>query len=75
MTWIEGVSLGGVVAVIGLVFAVGIWKGKVDSDRTNFKDFMKEVRDDIKTILSRLQTPEATRSSPLRLTDFGKDLS
>ena len=39
------------------------------------RDFMREVRDDIKAILSRLPLPEATKTSPLRLTDFGKTLS
>lgn len=44
-----------VTALVG----IGIWIGGVNSDRENFKEFMREVRDDIKTILSRLPPPEA----------------
>ena len=30
------------------------WRGAVDADRSTFKGFMDEVRDDIKKILGRL---------------------
>ena len=58
------------------------WKGKVDSDRTAFRKFMEEVREDIreiradiKKIFERLTPLTATTGSPLRLTDLGKKVS
>ena len=62
----------------------GEWKGKVDADRRNFKEFMTEVRRDIrelrgdvKKIFDRLATPSSiiTRRSPLRLTELGEAIS
>ena len=62
-------------AVAGAIFGFGLWKGKVDSDRASFKEFMKEVRNDIKEILGRLPSHTLAGSSPLRLTDLGKSIS
>lgn len=59
----------------GTIFAFGLWKGKVDSDRASFKEFMKEVRNDIKEILRRLPSRTLAGGSPLRLTDLGKSIS
>ena len=59
----------------GAIFAFGLWKGKVDSDRASFKEFMKEVRNDIKEILRRLPSHTLAGGSPLRLTDLGKSIS
>ena len=67
----------------------GIWIGKVNSDRQNFKEFMakvredfkevrndiKEVRNDIKEIFARLGPNLTTKSSPTRLTEFGKTVA
>lgn len=55
----------------------GIWIGRVNSDRKNFKDFMEEVRDKLDRIFERLpSTPQIIRAtSPLRLTDFGETLA
>ena len=61
--------------VVGGAFAFGTWKGKVDSDRASFKEFMNEVRDDIKEMLGRLPSPTVTDASPLQLTDCGKSIS
>lgn len=47
------------VALVGAVFALGQWKGRVDSDRASFKKLTKEVRDDIKEILRRLPSQHA----------------
>ena len=58
------------------------WRGKVDSDRTSFKKFMKEIREDIqeiradiKKIFERLPRRAAMASSPMRLTDLGKEIA
>ena len=60
-----------IIAAGGIVFKVGSWKGGVDSDRSSFKDFIQEIRDDIKAIFDRLPPAPVTGSSPLQLTDFG----
>ena len=73
VAWVAALSLLSMVA--GAAFAFGTWKGKVDSDRASFKEFMKEVRDDIKEILGRLPSPTVTDASPLQLTDCGKSIS
>ena len=60
LVWISLISLASV--VVGLIFGLGQWKGKVDADRarfredidadrTMFKEFMREIRTDIKKIL------------------------
>lgn len=51
------------------------WKGAVDADRTSFKEFMEEVRTDIKKILDRLPPATAAGSSPITLTDLGEKIS
>ncbi len=61
--------------VAGLIFGAGTWVGAVNSDRAAFKEFMTEVRDDIKEILQRLPARTVTGGSPLRLTDLGKRIS
>lgn len=61
--------------VVTALVGIGIWIGGVNADRKNLAEFVREIREDIKTILSRLPPPEATGSSPLQLTDFGKALS
>lgn len=53
------VWVGLLVALVGAVFALGQWKGRVDADRASFKELMKEVRDDIKEILRRLPSQHA----------------
>ena len=70
--WIAFVSLLSVAA--GAIFASGQWKGKVDSDRASFKEFMTEVRNDIKELLRR-SSHTLAGSSPLRLTNLGKSIS
>ena len=69
------VWVGLLVALVGAVFTLGQWKGKVDSDRASFKDFMKEVRNDIKEILRRLPSHVLGGGSPLQLTEYGRSIS
>ncbi len=74
--WAIGISISLVIAAIGAAWRYGVWRGKVDSDRTNFQQFMQEVRADIKQILGRLPPPPpVSASSPLRLTDLGRQIS
>ena len=71
--WITFMSLLPVAA--GAIFAFGQWKGKVDSDRASFKEFMEEVRSDLKEILRRLPSRTLTDGSPPLLTDLGRSIS
>ena len=78
--WMIGVAAGGGLTIFGSIvvgaFRFGGWVGRVDSDRTAFKEFMTEIRKDIAEILLRLSpTPTATAASPVRLTDFGREIS
>ena len=59
----------------GIIFKFGKWTGEVNSDRDRFNKFIKEVRDDIKTILSRIPPSVVVGSSPLRLTELGGKIS
>lgn len=69
------VWVGLLVALVGAVFALGQWKGRVDADQASFKELMKEVRDDIKEILRRLPSHTLAGDSPLQLTECGKAIS
>ncbi len=59
------------------------WKGAVDADRIMFKEFMKEVREDIREInknilgiFSQLDPPDfIDGKSPLSLTEQGQKVS
>ncbi len=78
LVWIGLLSSSAV--VIGIIFAIGQWKGKVDSDRDSFKRtldaFMSEIRADIKRIFERLPpAPTVAGASPLRLTELGRKIS
>lgn len=64
-----------IIAIGGLIFACGRWVGAVNSDRKTFKDFMAEVREDIKEILGRLPTKVVDSTSPIRLTELGRRVS
>ena len=59
----------------GIILKFGKWTGEVNSDRDRFNKFIKEVRDDIKTILSRIPPSVVVGSSPLRLTELGGKIS
>lgn len=73
--WLSG-TLSGVslLAAVGILARLMYWGGRVDSDRENFKEFMKEVRGDIKTLLKR-SSPVRGSASPIHLTDLGKSVS
>ena len=71
-----------VLAMMGGAVRLGRWMGEVNTDRTNFKEFMREIRDDIKDIrqeisriFGRLPPSSVADGSPLRLTDLGESIS
>lgn len=53
---------------------MGRWVARIEANQDTFKEFMREIRDDIKKIFSRLPPAPVSASSPLRLTDFGKQI-
>ena len=80
MEWYHWIGALGAVAII--LVAVGTasfkfarWTGGVDKDLESLKRSMKEVRGDIKDILSRLKPPPVSSDSPLRLTKFGTEIA
>ena len=68
-------ALAGLSVVVGIIFAAGQWKGRVDSDRDTFRSTLKEIRDDIKRIFQLLPRETIGGSSPLQLTDLGRSIS
>lgn len=75
--WIGALSAVAIILVaVGTAsFKFARWTDSVDKDRETFKSFMKEVRGDIKDILSRLKPPPVSSDSPLRLTKFGTEIA
>ena len=67
-----------ILAVLGvgaLIWKIGKWMGEVDADRSRFKDFIKEIREDIKKILRRLPSSTTAGARPIRLTSLGKSIA
>ena len=62
-----------------MALATGLWKvfwwvAKVDAGERDFRTFTKEIREDIKRILFRLN-PALESTSPLRLNDLGRRIA
>ena len=55
----------GGIAGIGAIWKLGEWKGRTDDSVRAINDTIREIREDIKKILG----------SPLRLTEFGEEIS
>ena len=68
--WIVPLIVGGTI-----IFGAGQWVGHVNSDRKNFREFMTEVRNDIKELLRRSPPSPIKEGSPLTLSDLGKEIS
>lgn len=74
--WIKSpVIIPAVIAVVSLLVTIGIWIGRVNSDRENFKEFMKEIRDDIGEIFRRLPPSPVDSRSPLQLNELGDQIA
>ena len=76
-TPVVGISLAGLlIAVSTLGWRAARWTGQVDSELGGLKNFMEEIRADIKMVFHKLPPPGvAEGQSPARLTDFGKEVS
>ena len=64
-----------IVVLAGALISIGIWVGRVNSDRASLMEFMREIRSDVKKIFERLPPAPVTSNSPLELTDFGKRIA
>lgn len=69
-------------AIVGAIWKFGVWFGAVNSDRDSLKEFMKEMRTELKGIHSELRrifeklpSPTVGSNSPVALTEFGKKVS
>lgn len=74
--------VGTLLAAFGVAVSIGIWIGKVNTDRASFKNFMSEIKTEMKEvqaklnrILGGLSHPVTTKESPVVLTEEGSDLS
>ena len=59
----------------GAIFYGGRWVGSVNTDRENFKEFMKEVRGKLDSIFRIVSGDTVGAGSPTQLTDLGKEVS
>ena len=81
--WTVPAAIIATIGVIAVLVRIGMWIGRVNSDRDSFKEFMeavrddfKEVRADIKNILVKVSGPQTVeRGRPLRLTELGKEIA
>ena len=75
-------ALGAVGKLVHWLWKLARWTQKVDHGEANFRAFVEEIKDDIRKIqeqitdiFKRLPDPFATGSSPLQLTDTGKEVA
>lgn len=75
-------AFGSVLAVLTTTFMAGVWVGKVNSDKTSFKELMSEIREDIKAIredinniFSRLPPILISSGNPMKLAEMGEKVS
>ena len=76
--WVLANGLTTTVALIALLtFAYKIirWIVEVNATMKDFRLFVHEMRKDIKSILLRLSRPAVASESPMRLTDFGREIA
>ena len=80
------VILTSLIAMGGILWRIASWKASIDQniatmkenadeDRSVIRSFMEEIRDDIKEIFKSLGPATVEGGSPLRLTDFGKEIA
>ncbi|MCY3826306.1 MAG: hypothetical protein OXG10_02835 [Candidatus Dadabacteria bacterium] len=68
----------GVLYGLGLfIFKVGGWHNSVNTDRENFKEFMEEVRKDLKELIKKVSVISGTldAKSPVELNKTGQTIS
>ena len=68
--------VGAILAVGTAVFYVGRWVGDVNAFKSGaLVELLREIRDDIRTLLDRVPAVVVARGSPLRLTELGKTVA
>ncbi|MDE0353393.1 MAG: hypothetical protein OXM57_11960 [bacterium] len=75
MEWIVAPAAIVVVALVGGFWKWARWTGRVDTNLTELKGFMREIRADIKKIFERLPAAPIGSASPRTLTDYGKKIA
>ena len=77
LEWIVVTAIVGLaITLFGAIIKFSRWTAVVDADRNQFREFMREIRDDIKEIFKRLPgEPVEKVTSPISLTDYGDKLS
>lgn len=67
---------GSALALVALIFYIGRWVGDVNAFKSGtVVGLLKDIRDDIKTLLDRVPPVHIARASPLRLTELGEAVS
>ena len=67
---------GSALALVALIFYIGRWVGDVNAFKSGtVVGLLKDIRDDIKTLLDRVPPIHIARTSPLRLTELGEAVS
>ena len=81
-SWVTPAIVIALLALGTLVFKFGSWYGNVNSDRSAFKKFMREIKKDLQTIkedtkegLKHSSDSAVIKDSPLRLTEPGQAIS
>ena len=62
-------------SLVAYIFKVGSWKGGVDAFIVETRDALRTIQDDIRGILGKIPSPAIAESSPLHLTDLGKEIA
>ena len=79
MDWTSPLTYGVILAVVTTVgtilWKIFWWVAKIDPLPAGFSELAKEIRGDIKQILSRLPPAPVASASPATLTDYGKKIA
>ena len=67
--------LAAALAAVGLLIKAAHWAGTISEHKSQVTALLEEVRTDIKKILGRLPVDTVASSSPLTLTDTGREVS
>ena len=75
LTYTAIVAALGLLVTLGiLIFKSGAWKGRVDAFMKDTKEALDTLKETLDTLLMRTE-PAIERSSPVRLTEFGKEIA
>ena len=72
---VSPLSIIAALAVLAAIWKCACWFAKIDRGHTDFRELVKEIRNDIKEIFKRLPSPEVKSASPVTLTEFGEKIA